>query len=445
MIRLKRAKVKCSLALSGLLSIVFLQPPTVALALQPKYTEASVSSGCTPYKFIGMRGSGQKYDDPAEKIPENRQMGPEMASLYGYLQNFQEFKGKMSFSGVPNYPAPSVPLGKDWSEFIESLETISTIELIKEFSNEVQRCPDTKFIIAGYSQGAYGAHYLIKIMEENKAYLRNSLVGAIFLANPSENKNGILKYSNLAVLGKGVSASDIKRLYIAKVDEKFLKTLSYFKSGDVVADFPNNLKLGDVSAKNVAKQLYEMYMGKKIHSSYCSPTGKYAPVNKGKRSSCKAELDKDFLQTSAIYIRGQLDELRRLENQKRQNVISWYGTDWIVPTSCGQIMTPNLSKLQKDLASEFGANGAFRFRILALNVKDSSIWFVNEVNSELVSYNADDGFYSLEGFEKMQDIFGTVEGFSEEFVYLSKRGLISNLVLDSEDDWRCEIDLGMND
>lgn len=421
---MKSVHSKVLLALLVLVSIVFSQSPISALALQSKQSQVAVKSKCTNYKFIGMRGSGQEYDDPAEKISENRKMGPEMASLYGYLQNFSEFKDKISFSGVADYPAVAVSkIVTDPAAFIESLEIISTLELIRDFSTEVERCPDTKFIIAGYSQGAYAAHYLIKLIEEKKSYLRDSLVGAIFLASPSENKAGILKKNNWLLIG-----NDENQLSIANVNEKFMKTLSYYKPGDVIADF------FDLSLK-----------GRKIHISYCSPTGKFAPADKKKKSDCKAESNKDFLQESAIYIRGQLNELKRLSYQKRQNVLSWYGKDWVVPTTCVQIMTRNFSRLQGELSSEFEDNGALRLRILALNVKDSSIWFVNEMNSELVSYNSEDGVYSLEELEKTKKLFEIYESFPQGFKDLSKRGLISNLVFDSEENWMCKVDLGMTD
>ena len=108
-------------------------------------------------------------------------------------------------------------------------------------------------------------------------------------------------------------------------------------------------------------------------------------------------------------------------------------------------MTRNFSRLQGELSSEFEDNGALRLRILALNVKDSSIWFVNEMNSELVSYNSEDGVYSLEELEKTKKLFEIYESFPQGFKDLSKRGLISNLVFDSEENWMCKVYLGMDD
>ena len=431
---MKSVRFKIPAALLVLVSIVISQSPTSALSLQSEQNEAAFESKCTKYKFIGMRGSGQEFDDPREKTAENRQMGPEMASLYGYLRNFDEFKNKISFSGVPDYPA--VAVGKivtDPAAFIESLEIISTLELIRDFSTEVERCPDTKFIIAGYSQGAYAAHYLIKTLEEKKSYLRDSIVGAIFLASPSENKAGILKKNNWALTSNDENTSlwqmVNEKFSIANVNEKFLKTLSFYKPKDIIADFFE----------------YNWFKGYKIHISYCSPTGEFAPADKKKRSNCKAESNKDFLQESAIYIRGQLTELKRIDTQRRQKVLDWYGKDWQVPTNCQQIMNKSFSKLQIDMADEFKDSDVFRLRILAINLKEPSIWFVDEGDLEHISYSPEDGFYSLEPLEKMEELFEIYESFPQGFKDLSKRGLISNLVFDSEENWMCKVDLGMDD
>jgi len=425
---LKSVHSKVPVALLVLVSIVFSQSPISALALQSKQSQVAVKSKCTNYKFIGMRGSGQEFDDPREKTAENRQMGPEMASLYGYLRNFDEFKNIISFSGVPDYPAVAVPaLYEDFAEYIFSLEYVATLELIRDFSTEVERCPDTKFIIAGYSQGAYAAHYLIKTIEEKRSYLRNSIVGAIFLANPSESQNGILLASNPVSILRGVEPKDVQRLVITKVNERFLKTLSHYKPGDFIADTRINFK------------------GLAIHSAYCAPSGEFAPAEKSKRDKCIAAQNKDFLATSAIYIRGQLTELKRIDTQRRQKVLDWYGKDWQVPTNCQQIMNKSFSKLQIDMADEFKDSDVFRLRILAINLKEPSIWFVDEGDLEHISYSPEDGFYSLEPLEKMEELLETLKSFDRVFRDLSKKGLISNLVFDSEENWMCKVDLGMDD
>jgi hypothetical protein len=47
--------------------------------------------------------------------------------------------------------------------------------------------------------------------------------------------------------------------------------------------------------------------------------------------------------------------------------------------------------------------------------------------------------------EKSEKLFEILGSFSEGFKDLSKRGLISNLVFDPEENWRCKVDLGMTD
>jgi hypothetical protein len=430
----KSVQPKVLVVFSILVSVVVSLYPTSAFALQSEQIQVAATSKCTKYKFIGMRGSGQEFDNPKEKTAENRQMGPEMASLYGYLRNFEEFKGNISFSGVPEYPAVGLPRNilVDWSDYFYSLEYVATMRLIEFYASEFRSCPDTKFIIAGYSQGAYGAHYLVKTIENSKSYLRNSIIGAIFLANPSENqeeKKGIIFRPNIVRLLKGINYRGVLNLQIDPINQQFFKTLSYYKPKDAVADF----------------QITSWKVGQKIHSAYCSPAGEFAPAEKSKRNGCDAAQNKDFLASSAIYIREQLTELKRLDTQRRQRVLEWYGKDWQVPTNCQQIMNKSFSKLQIDMADEFKGSDVFRLRILAINLKEPSIWFVDEKNLEHISYSPEDGFYSLEASEKMERYFWALERFENVFKDASKEGIISNLIFEAEDNWRCNIDTSASD
>jgi len=428
-----------------LVSLVTLHLPANALTQQSTRLESIATTPCTPYKFIGMRGSGQEFGERSkERTKESREMGPEMASLYGHLQNLQEFKGKMSFNGVPDYPAVSVPQPyQNFSKYVYSLKSVATLELRIAFGLELSRCPDTKFIIAGYSQGAYGAHYLIKFIEDNKSYIRNSIIGAIFLANPSENRNGILTKPNLVSLARGVTKKEVKELFLPKIKEGFMKTLSHFEPDDVIADTDDvswNVTVPATAAQNILK----FKRGERIHTSYCSPSGKFAPAEESKRSRCNAEFNRNFLQTSENYIRGQLTELKRLDNERRQNVSSWYGWGWQVPTNCKQIINQGFSKLTKELSKEFKDYYVSRLRILATYSKNSFILFVNEEDLELISYTPEDGLYSLETPERIDEYFKGFRTLNDVFGYLSKQGLISNLILKAESDWSCEANFAMD-
>ena len=97
------------------------------------------------------------------------------------------------------------------------------------------------------------------------------------------------------------------------------------------------------------------------------------------------------------------------------------------------------------MADEFKDGDVFRLRILAINLNEPSIWFVHEGDLEHISYSPEDGFYSLEPLEKMEELLETLKSFDRVFRDLSKKGLISNLVFDSEENWMCKVDLGMTD
>ena len=71
---MKPVHSKVLVALFVLVSIVISQSPISALTLQSKQSQVAAISKCTKYKFIGMRGSGQEYDDPAEKITERAKL-----------------------------------------------------------------------------------------------------------------------------------------------------------------------------------------------------------------------------------------------------------------------------------------------------------------------------------------------------------------------------------
>ena len=97
------------------------------------------------------------------------------------------------------------------------------------------------------------------------------------------------------------------------------------------------------------------------------------------------------------------------------------------------------------MADEFKGSDVFRLRILAINLKEPSIWFVDEKNLEHISYSPEDGFYSLEASEKMERYFWALERFENVFKDASKEGIISNLVFEEEDDWQCNIDISTSD
>jgi len=296
---LKSVRFKIPAALLVLVSIVLSQSPTFALSLQSKQSQVAVKSECTKYKFIGMRGSGQGYEGSSEMGA----LGPEMASLYGHLKTLTELKGQISYSGVASYPAVGVPSKfEDLPGFLSSLADIGTIELIRDYTRELEMCPDTKFIIAGYSQGAYAAHYLLDQLQRNKSYLRDSIVGVILLANPTQDKTGIVSILKddtkntkdfkifLKIFFEKINLEKVltETYNIAPADPKFLKPMPFYTPNDVVADTSRFLAGSISDIGNIVKlatnpQEYKKRISTRfnfaatIHSGYCAKSGKYAP------------------------------------------------------------------------------------------------------------------------------------------------------------------------
>jgi hypothetical protein len=419
-------------------------------------------------------------------------LGPEMASLYGHLKTLTELKGQISYSGVESYPAVAVPSKlEDIPGFLRSLGDIGTIELIRDYARELEMCPDTKFIIAGYSQGAYAAHYLLDQLQKNKSYLRDSIVGVILLANPTQDKTGIVSILKddtkntknfkifLTIFFEKIGSSMLINLEkaltetynIAPADPKFLKPMSFYTPNDPIAD--TSRVLGDIApdlgkfvksnikykitagefrgnsnneAQEYSKRISTRFkFASAIHSQYCAKSGKYAPKDAGKLENCNEKANKAFLAQSEKYIKGQLIVLKKLTNQKRERVEENYGKGWQVPTTCEKIKA--LSELQVDLSNQEDFELFGNLHILAVNENESTIWLIEEGTSRLFSYSAKDGFLTLERLEEIERYLESLDDDYESAIKgLSAMGLISNLVLELTGfNWVCKFDIGRED
>jgi Mg-chelatase subunit ChlD len=166
--------------------VVFAVMAVGALGPTPK---ASAATGCPPYELIGARGSGQK------ELRLESNMGPEVYDFYASLQALVG-TGVVKGYGV-HYPAVSVvypsgiptPSGIGAALHIGALGkyTDSVREGAKDAEGRVlarhARCPDTRFILSGYSQGAQA---LGDLLERNPT-VRNLVAAAAFFGDPYFN------------------------------------------------------------------------------------------------------------------------------------------------------------------------------------------------------------------------------------------------------------------
>jgi hypothetical protein len=149
---------------------------------------------CSKYIFIGMRGSGEKYQaDPLG-------IGKTLTNLFNEVKTHPTINGEISVDGVPKYPAVGVPLfnvitkPKLLPEFLNETMNQSTMHLTERFGEIKKKCPNAKFVLAGYSQGAYGVNEFINILEKgySKGELQAVIAGVFLIANPAEAGTGII-------------------------------------------------------------------------------------------------------------------------------------------------------------------------------------------------------------------------------------------------------------
>ena len=118
---------------------------------------ANAAPGCGDFHWLGAAGSGQR---DGAGLTANGGMGPVVYQSFQQLQSELAASGRTITAEAVQYPAAPVPLGGGlggWMGFMDSVEagTDATAEQFKAFT---ERCPTTKVVLAGYSQGAMVIH-----------------------------------------------------------------------------------------------------------------------------------------------------------------------------------------------------------------------------------------------------------------------------------------------
>lgn len=147
----------------------------------------AAASGCRPYELIGARGSGQKASGEGG-------MGPEVHDLYANLRGYLG-TGALSGHGVA-YPAVGVA---DGSDLVNGAGALLHIGFLGRYTDSVREgredteheikfrhsiCPGTRYILAGYSQGAQAVGDALQGMGEG---MRKLVVAAVLFGDPEFN------------------------------------------------------------------------------------------------------------------------------------------------------------------------------------------------------------------------------------------------------------------
>ncbi|GLP78273.1 cutinase [Mycobacterium antarcticum] len=118
---------------------------------------ANADPGCTDYHWLGAAGSGQR---DAAGLATNGGMGGVVYQSYLQLRDDLAANGQTISAEAVQYPAAPVPLEGGiggWMDFMDSVDD-GTDATAEQFDAFTARCPDTKVVLAGYSQGAMVIH-----------------------------------------------------------------------------------------------------------------------------------------------------------------------------------------------------------------------------------------------------------------------------------------------
>lgn len=144
--RLGMAAVVAGLALGGLAA------GTAAAAPAP-----AGPAGCADFHWMGAAGSGQR---DGAGLSANGGMGDVIYQSYEQLESELAASGYTMTAEAVQYPAAPVPLEGGiggWLGFLDSVD-VGTDATAAQFEAFTERCPTTKVVLAGYSQGAMVVH-----------------------------------------------------------------------------------------------------------------------------------------------------------------------------------------------------------------------------------------------------------------------------------------------
>ena len=223
---------------------------------------AHAAPGCPDVHWIGAAGSGER-DDPGAYGG----MGRVIFQSYRDLAQQVQRDGRTITAEAVDYPAKAVPADGDllgWAGFMTSVDA-GTATLGAQYASFAQRCPASKVVLAGYSQGAMVVHRNLQTLADSP-----NVAAALLVADgdrlPDDNVFTMGSVTTTPGQGKGV-AQDWPILAHAPAKLPLTigsRTISVCDRGDAVCDY--NSDSVQVTPAAVA-----------IHTSYAlSTSGGYA-------------------------------------------------------------------------------------------------------------------------------------------------------------------------
>jgi cutinase len=222
---------------------------------------AAAAPGCGDFHWIGAAGSGQR---DGASLNANGGMGAVVFQSYQQLQAELAATGQTITAEAVQYPAAPVPLNGGlggWMDFMDSVKA-GTDAAADQFKAFTERCPATKVVLAGYSQGAMVIHRNLEDLADDP-----HVAAALLIADgdrlPADTTINLGSTALLPGLGKGVAQ---EHSFLASAPTSPLppaigaRTVSICDVGDPVCDYDPDTTTDATSPAALA-----------IHTSY-APT-----------------------------------------------------------------------------------------------------------------------------------------------------------------------------
>jgi Cutinase len=242
--------------LSGLTGAAFLG---AAAFLGLTAGTAHAEAACPDVHWIGAAGSGER--EVADLTAYSGMGRPVYQSLRD-LQRLLQQDGRTITAEAVEYPAKDVPEDGgllDWANYMSSVDA-GTAALGAQYASFTERCPASKVVLAGYSQGAMVVHRNLNALAQSP-----NLAAALLIADGDRlpDDTTISMGSMTAVSGKGKGAAQDWPI-LAHTPGKLpvgigSRTISVCDRGDAVCDY-------DPDAKKVSP------VAVAIHKSYAQNT-----------------------------------------------------------------------------------------------------------------------------------------------------------------------------
>jgi Cutinase len=229
---------------------------------------AHADPSCPDVHWIGAAGSGERdfdpVDDPTYDPTAHGGMGRVVHESFRTLERQLQQDGRTITAEAVEYPAIKVPDDPgvlDWADFIGSVD-VGKAALEGQYAAFTQRCPNTKVVLSGYSQGAMVVHRNLDALADSP-----NLAAALLIADgdriPGDNtvNIGSATSDEEAVGGAAQDWPILAHAPTEKLPANLgTRTISVCDAGDAVCDYDPDAE-EETTATAVA-----------IHKSYAANT-----------------------------------------------------------------------------------------------------------------------------------------------------------------------------